>query len=121
MPSLGSRAFAASDAAAVQAVTSGANPIAVKKGIDKACEFLIMKLRENSKPVKGTEDIRVSSALKGQFSGYGKRACQCGQSMLISKLLKLMDKSTFASYPLLWATHQSREIAGCRGLLPYPP
>ena len=63
-PSLGCRAIAASDAAAVQAVTSGANPIAVKKGIDKACEFLIKKLRENSKPVKGTEDIRVSSALK---------------------------------------------------------
>jgi len=42
----------------LQAVTSGANPIAVKKGIDKTCDFLIRKLRENAKPVKGTEDIR---------------------------------------------------------------
>ena len=48
----------------------------MKKGIDKACEFLIKKLRENSKPVKGTEDIRVSSAPKGQPSGY-VRALHC--------------------------------------------
>lgn len=42
-----------------QAVTSGANPIAIKKGIDKTCEFLIQKLRENAKPVQGTQDIKV--------------------------------------------------------------
>lgn len=42
----------------LQAVTSGANPIAVKKGIDKTCEFLIQKLREKSKDVQGTGDIK---------------------------------------------------------------
>jgi hypothetical protein len=31
----------------------------VKKGIDKTCEFLIKKLRENAKPVQGTQDIKV--------------------------------------------------------------
>lgn len=43
----------------MQAVTSGANPVSIKKGIDKTCEFLVGKLRENAKPVKGTEDIKV--------------------------------------------------------------
>ena len=42
-----------------QAVTSGSNPITLKKGIDKTCDFLIGKLKEVSRPVKGTEDIRV--------------------------------------------------------------
>lgn len=42
----------------LQAVTSGANPVSIKKGIDKTCEFLVGKLRENAKPVKGTEDIK---------------------------------------------------------------
>lgn len=43
----------------LQAVTSGANPIAIKKGIDKTCDFLVEKLRENAKPVQGTQDIKV--------------------------------------------------------------
>ncbi|KAK9803986.1 hypothetical protein WJX72_010458 [[Myrmecia] bisecta] len=42
----------------LQVVTSGANPINVKKGIDKTCEFLVKKLKENAKPVKGTSDIK---------------------------------------------------------------
>jgi chaperonin GroEL (HSP60 family) len=43
----------------VQAITAGANPIAVKKGIDKTQEYLVQKLRENAKPVNGRNDIKV--------------------------------------------------------------
>ena len=43
----------------LQAVTSGSNPITLKKGIDKTCDFLVSKLKEVARPVKGTEDIRV--------------------------------------------------------------
>jgi len=46
----------------LQCVTAGANPIAVKKGIDKTAEFLVGKLRENAKPVQGRNDIRVGCA-----------------------------------------------------------
>ncbi|CAK0785122.1 hypothetical protein CVIRNUC_008328 [Coccomyxa viridis] len=42
----------------LQAVTSGSNPITLKKGIDKTCDFLVGKLKEVARPVKGTEDIR---------------------------------------------------------------
>lgn len=45
-----------------QAVTAGSNPITLKKGIDKTCEFLVAKLKEVSRPVKGTEDIKVELA-----------------------------------------------------------
>lgn len=41
-----------------QIVTAGANPISVKKGIDKTCEYLVAKLKEAAKPVKGREDIK---------------------------------------------------------------
>lgn len=47
----------------LQAVTSGANPIAVKKGIDKTQEYLVQKLKENAKPVKGRNDIKVKQLL----------------------------------------------------------
>ena len=43
-----------------QYVTAGANPMSVKKGIDKTCEFLIGKLKEHAKPVKGRLDIKVN-------------------------------------------------------------
>lgn len=46
--------------AGLQAVTAGANPIILKKGIDRTCEFLVKKLKELSRPVKGTDDIKVN-------------------------------------------------------------
>lgn len=49
----------------LMAVTSGANPIAVKKGIDKTQEYLVGKLKENAKPVQGRNDIRVSGGRGG--------------------------------------------------------
>lgn len=48
----------------MQAITAGANPIAVKKGIDKAQEFLVQKLRENAKPVNGRNDIKVCGHMR---------------------------------------------------------
>eukprot|EP00889_Picochlorum_renovo_P003487 jgi/Picre1/30517/NNA_005880.t1 len=47
----------------LQAVTSGANPISIKKGIDKTTSFLMTKLLENSCPVKGSEDIKSVAAI----------------------------------------------------------
>jgi hypothetical protein len=45
--------------AVAQSVTAGANPINVKKGIDKACDYLVAQLKEVAKPIKGREDIKV--------------------------------------------------------------
>ena len=47
----------------LQAVTSGANPINIKRGIDKTCTFLVGKLKENAKPVQGSDDIKVRELL----------------------------------------------------------
>lgn len=44
----------------MQNVTAGANPISVKKGIDKTCDYLVGKLKELSTPVKGSADIKVT-------------------------------------------------------------
>ena len=52
-------------------VASGANPMAVKKGIAKAVEAAVEGLKENSKKVKGSKDIaRVASVSSGdEFIG----------------------------------------------------
>jgi len=47
----------------LQAVTSGANPISIKKGIDKTTDFLVERLRQLSRPVKGSDDIKNVAAI----------------------------------------------------------
>lgn len=47
----------------LQAVTAGANPVNIKKGIDKTVEYLVGKLKENAKPVEGREDIKNVAAI----------------------------------------------------------
>ncbi|DBA76725.1 hypothetical protein WJX79_004294 [Trebouxia sp. C0005] len=42
----------------LQAVSAGANPVSVKKGIDKTCSFLVEKLGEKAKQISGPKDIK---------------------------------------------------------------
>lgn len=39
-------------------VTSGANPVSIKKGIDKTVHSLVEELEKKSRPVKGSGDIK---------------------------------------------------------------
>ena len=44
--------------AGLQQVESGANPISLKKGMDKACNFLVDALKERAKPISSSADIK---------------------------------------------------------------
>uniref|UniRef100_A0A0D6R2V2 RuBisCO large subunit-binding protein subunit alpha n=1 Tax=Araucaria cunninghamii TaxID=56994 RepID=A0A0D6R2V2_ARACU len=44
-------------------VTSGANPVAVKKGIDKTVERLVEELEKKARPVKGRDDIKAIASI----------------------------------------------------------
>lgn len=44
-------------------VTAGANPVSLKKGIDKTVAKLIEALQERSRPVKGRDDIRAVASI----------------------------------------------------------
>lgn len=39
-------------------VTSGANPVSLKKGIDKTVQALVEELEKKARPVKGRDDIK---------------------------------------------------------------
>lgn len=77
--------------AGVQAVASGANAMVVKRGIEKACNHVVAKLKEMAKPVRGRDDIRnVASISAGNDDVVGqmiadaldkvraRRPCVCG-------------------------------------------
>lgn len=38
-------------------VTSGANPVSLKRGIDKTVQALILELENRARPIKGRDDI----------------------------------------------------------------
>jgi len=42
----------------MKAVTSGRNPIALKRGIEKAVKVMVAEIREKSRPATGDDDIR---------------------------------------------------------------
>uniref|UniRef100_A0ACD5VY84 Uncharacterized protein n=1 Tax=Avena sativa TaxID=4498 RepID=A0ACD5VY84_AVESA len=44
-------------------VTSGANPVSIKKGIDKTVQYLVEELEKKSRPVKGSGDIKAIAAI----------------------------------------------------------
>jgi chaperonin GroL len=57
----------------LQNVTAGANPITIKRGIDRTCEFLVGKLKELARPVKGSQDIKsVASISAGNDEEIGQ-------------------------------------------------
>merc|ERR1712070_645938 len=47
----------------LQSVASGANPVNIKKGIDKTSDFLTKKLNELAVDVKGKEDIKAVASI----------------------------------------------------------
>ncbi|GMJ15443.1 SCHLEPPERLESS, chaperonin-60alpha1, CHLOROPLAST CHAPERONIN 60ALPHA [Hibiscus trionum] len=44
-------------------VTSGANPVSVKRGIDKTVQRLVEELEKKARPVKGREDIKAVASI----------------------------------------------------------
>ena len=48
-------------------VTSGCNPIFLKRGIDKAVEAAVAELAKNSKPVKNSEEIRQVATVSANW------------------------------------------------------
>ncbi|KAH9327602.1 hypothetical protein KI387_007780 [Taxus chinensis] len=44
-------------------VTSGANPVAIKKGIDKTVQGIVQELEKKARPVKGREDIKAIASI----------------------------------------------------------
>lgn len=80
----------------LQAVTSGSNPISIKKGIDKTCDFLVGKLKEFAKPVKGSEDIRVSGR-----TGSNSATAMAHHCPAVVVLVQCMSNQASSSHPTL--------------------
>ena len=57
-------------------VVAGANPIALKKGIDKAVAAVVAQLLENAKEVETTEEIAATAAISGGDAEIGQKIAE---------------------------------------------
>jgi chaperonin GroEL len=56
----------------IKNVTSGANPMAIRKGIEKATEAVVKELAKNKKDVKNSEDIANVASISATDEEIGK-------------------------------------------------
>ena len=79
-------------------VAAGANPIVVKKGIQKAVDTAIEAIRLNSQAVSGTEDIaRVASVSSGD-EGIGKLIAEAMEKVTADGVITVEESKTAETY-----------------------
>ena len=79
-------------------VAAGANPIVVKKGIQKAVDTAIEAIRLNSQAVSGTEDIaRVASVSSGDES-IGKLIAEAMEKVTADGVITVEESKTAEPY-----------------------
>ncbi|MGI6269248.1 MAG: chaperonin GroEL [Candidatus Howiella sp.] len=79
-------------------VTSGANPMVVKKGIKKAADAAIQKVVENSKKVSGSDDIaRVATVSSGDET-IGKLIAEAMEKVSSDGVITVEESKTAETY-----------------------
>ncbi|MCO5569178.1 hypothetical protein L7F22_022888 [Adiantum nelumboides] len=77
-------------------VTSGANPVAVKKGIDKTVAALVQELEKKSRPVKGRDDIKaVATISAGNDDAIGTMIADAIDKVGPDGVLSIESSSSF--------------------------
>eukprot|EP00475_Leptophrys_vorax_P016531 TRINITY_DN22991_c0_g1_i2.p1 TRINITY_DN22991_c0_g1~~TRINITY_DN22991_c0_g1_i2.p1 ORF type:complete len:664 (-),score=77.52 TRINITY_DN22991_c0_g1_i2:292-2091(-) len=77
-------------------VTAGANPVALKKGIDKTVAKLVEALQERARPVKGRDDIKaVASISAGNDEEIGEMIADAVDKVGSDGVLSIESSSSF--------------------------
>ncbi|KVI09322.1 Chaperone, tailless complex polypeptide 1 [Cynara cardunculus var. scolymus] len=77
-------------------VTSGANPVSIKKGIDKTVHALIEELEKRARPVKGRDDIKaIASISAGNDDVIGSMIADAIDKVGADGVLSIESSSSF--------------------------
>ncbi|MBA0807363.1 hypothetical protein Gohar_023171, partial [Gossypium harknessii] len=77
-------------------VTSGANPVSVKRGIDKTVQGLVEELEKKARPVKGRDDIKaVASVSSGNDDLIGTMIADAIDKVGPDGVLSIESSSSF--------------------------
>ncbi|KAJ8615242.1 hypothetical protein MRB53_034614 [Persea americana] len=77
-------------------VSSGANPVSIKKGIDKTVQALIEELEKKSRPIKGRDDVKaVASISSGNDEFIGTMIADAIDKVGPDGVLSIESSSSF--------------------------
>ncbi|KAL3618519.1 hypothetical protein CASFOL_037601 [Castilleja foliolosa] len=77
-------------------VTSGANPVSLKKGIEKTVQGLIDELENKARPIKGRDDIRaIASISAGNDESIGEMIADAVDKVGPDGVLSIESSSSF--------------------------
>lgn len=79
-------------------VSSGANPMVLKKGIEKAVEVAVKNIVENSKSVSGTEDISRVATISSADSFVGKLIAEAMDKVGSDGVITIEESKTATTY-----------------------
>ncbi|XP_057782527.1 ruBisCO large subunit-binding protein subunit alpha-like [Salvia miltiorrhiza] len=77
-------------------VTSGANPVSLKRGIDKTVQGLVVELEKRARPIKGREDILAVAAISaGNDESIGTMIADAVDKVGPDGVLSIESSSSF--------------------------
>ncbi|KAL8496573.1 hypothetical protein ACS0TY_020314 [Phlomoides rotata] len=77
-------------------VTSGANPVSLKRGIDKTVQGLIAELERKARPIKGQDDIKAVAAISsGNDDAIGAMIADAVDKVGPDGVLSIESSSSF--------------------------
>ena len=79
-------------------VAAGANPVVVKKGIQKAVDAAIEAIRGNSQEVSGTEDIARVAAVSSGDEEIGKLIAEAREKVTADGVITVEESKTAETY-----------------------
>ena len=75
-------------------VTAGANPMVMRKGIQKAVDAAVESIKANSEPVKGSEDIARVGAVSSGDEEVGKMIAEAMEKVSASGVITIEESKT---------------------------
>ncbi len=79
-------------------VTSGANPMAIKKGIQKAVDAAVAAILENSKKISGNEDIERVATISGGDASVGTLIADAMNKVSADGVITVEESKTAETY-----------------------
>ena len=82
----------------IKNVAAGANPMVMRKGIQKAVEAAVAALKENSRPVNGTEDIARVGAVSSGDEKIGQLIAEAMEKVSRNGVITVEESKTAETY-----------------------
>ena len=79
-------------------VTAGANPMVIRKGIQKAVDAAVAALKKNAQKVKGSEDIARVGTISASDAAIGRQIAEAMEKVTADGVITVEESKTAETY-----------------------